>query len=38
MVNTEEDKNLVEETSNNNSFENEVTEEIDEHETSDSER
>ncbi len=37
MVNTEEDKNLVEETSNNNSFENEVTEEIDEHETSDSE-
>ena len=38
MVNTEEDKNLVEETSNNNSFEDEVTEEIDGHETSDSER
>ena len=37
MVNTEEDKNLVEETSNNNSFEDEVTEEIDENETSDSE-
>ena len=37
MVNSEKDKNLVEETSNNNSFENEVTEEIDEHETSDSE-